>query len=104
MSIVALDRWAKERERHRQKRNWCEWGDEQFRFKSMASITPHPQRGFTRKREAEAQARREAIERQELIITIVGIIVLLIFTFVEPWRISTTWNGLISEIGLGDTC
>ena len=34
------------------------------------------------KREAEAQARREAIERQELIITIVGIIVLLVFTFV----------------------
>ena len=34
------------------------------------------------KREAEAQARRDAIQRQELMITIVGIIVLLIFTFV----------------------
>ena len=34
------------------------------------------------KREAEAQARRDAIERQELAITIIGIIVLLIFTFV----------------------
>jgi hypothetical protein len=30
----------------------------------------------------EARLRREAIERQELIITIVGILVLLIFTFV----------------------
>tara|TARA_Y100000114_G_C11590184_1_gene245399 strand:+ start:79 stop:477 length:399 start_codon:yes stop_codon:yes gene_type:complete len=34
------------------------------------------------KREAEAQARRDAIAQQELIITIVGIVVLLIFTFV----------------------
>ena len=34
------------------------------------------------KREAEAQARRDAIQQQELMITIVGIVVLLIFTFV----------------------
>ena len=34
------------------------------------------------KREAEAQARREAIQRQEIAITVVGIGVLLIFTFV----------------------
>ena len=34
------------------------------------------------KREAEAAARREAIERQEWAITIVGILVLLIFSFV----------------------
>ena len=34
------------------------------------------------KREAEAQARRDAIAQQELMITIVGIVVLLIFTFV----------------------
>jgi len=34
------------------------------------------------KREAEAQARREAIQRQEIAITVVGIVVLLIFTFV----------------------
>jgi len=34
------------------------------------------------KREAEAQARRDAIQRQEIAITVVGIVVLLIFTFV----------------------
>jgi len=34
------------------------------------------------KREAEAQARRDAIQRQELMITIVGIIVLLLFSAV----------------------
>ncbi len=34
------------------------------------------------KREAEAQARREAIERQELAVTIAGIVVLLTFAFV----------------------
>ena len=34
------------------------------------------------KREAEAQARREAIQRQEIAITVAGIVVLLIFTFV----------------------
>ena len=34
------------------------------------------------KREAEAQARRDAIQRQEMMITVVGIVVLLIFTFV----------------------
>ncbi len=32
------------------------------------------------KREAEAQARREAIERQELAITVAGIVVLLMFS------------------------
>jgi hypothetical protein len=34
------------------------------------------------KREAEAQARRDQIAQQELMITIAGIVVLLIFTFV----------------------
>ena len=34
------------------------------------------------KREAEAQARREAIERQEMMITIAGIVVLLLFSAV----------------------
>ena len=34
------------------------------------------------KREAEAQTRRDQIAQQELMITIVGIVVLLIFTFV----------------------
>ena len=34
------------------------------------------------KREAEARARREAIERQELAITIAGIVVLLLFSAV----------------------
>jgi hypothetical protein len=34
------------------------------------------------KREAEAQARRDAIERQEMMITIVGIVVLLVFSAV----------------------
>ena len=34
------------------------------------------------KREAEAQMRRDAIQRQEIIITVVGIGVLLVFTFV----------------------
>ena len=34
------------------------------------------------KREAEAQARREAIERQELAVTIAGIVVLLLFSVV----------------------
>ena len=33
------------------------------------------------KREAEAQARRDAIQRQEIAITVAGIVVLLIFTF-----------------------
>ena len=33
-------------------------------------------------REAEAQARRDQIAQQELMITIAGIVVLLIFTFV----------------------
>ena len=32
--------------------------------------------------EAEAQARRDAIQQQELMVTIVGIAVLLIFTFI----------------------
>ncbi len=34
------------------------------------------------KRDAEAQARRDAIQRQEIAITVAGIVVLLIFTFV----------------------
>ena len=46
------------------------------------------------KREAEAQARRDAIQRQEFMITIVGIMVLLIMTFVGATRlIFITWAG-----------
>ena len=46
------------------------------------------------KREAEAQARRDAIQRQELMITIVGIMVLLTYDVYRSHRlIFITWVG-----------
>ena len=45
------------------------------------------------KREAEALARREAIERQELAITVAGIVVLLLFSAVRLRFICTGWAG-----------
>ena len=48
----------------------------------MASVAPHKKRSIAGKTRNEARLRREAIERQELMITIAGIFVLLLFSAV----------------------
>tara|TARA_B100001939_G_scaffold347972_1_gene371702 strand:+ start:6419 stop:6874 length:456 start_codon:yes stop_codon:yes gene_type:complete len=82
VNSVALDRWAKEREAAQAEEELREWVTNNLGLSQWQALLRIRKEVLQEKREAEAQARREAIERQELIITIVGIIVLLIFTFV----------------------
>ena len=82
VNSVALDRWAKEREAAQAEEELREWVTNNLGLSQWHALLKIRKEVLQEKREAEAQARRDAIERQELMITIVGIIVLLIFTFV----------------------
>ena len=82
VNSIALDRWAKEREAAQAEEELREWVTNNLGLSQWHALLRIRKEVLQEKREAEAQARREAIERQELAITIVGIIVLLIFTFV----------------------
>lgn len=82
VNSVALDRWAKEREAAQAEEELREWVTNNLGLSQWHALLRIRKEVLQEKREAEAQARRDAIERQELMITIVGIIVLLIFTFV----------------------
>ena len=82
VNSIALDRWAKEREAAQAEEELREWVTNNLGLSQWHALLRIRKEVLQEKREAEAQARREAIERQELAITIVGIITLLIFTFV----------------------
>ena len=82
VNSVALDRWAKEREAAQAEEELREWVTKNLGLSQWHALLRIRKEVLQEKREAEAQARRDAIQRQELMITIVGIIVLLIFTFV----------------------
>lgn len=82
VNSVALDRWAKEREAAQAEEELREWVTNNLGLSQWHALLRIRKEVLQEKREAEAQARRDAIQRQELMITIVGIIVLLIFTFV----------------------
>lgn len=82
VNAVALDRWAKEREAAQAEEELREWVTNNLGLSQWQALLRIRKEVLQEKREAEAQARREAIQRQEIAITIVGIIVLLIFTFV----------------------
>ena len=58
------------------------WVQINIRFEPMAGFAAHSKRSVAGKARQEAKLRRDAIAQQELMITVVGIIVLLIFTFV----------------------
>ena len=79
---IALDRWAKVRQAAEAEAELQEWITQTYGRSKWLELLKIRKEVLAEKREAEAQARRDAIQRQELMITIVGIIVLLIFTFV----------------------
>lgn len=81
-SSTALDRWAKEIEAAQAEEELREWVTNNLGLSQWHSLLRIRKEVLQEKREAELQARREAIQRQEIAITIVGILVLLIFTFV----------------------
>ena len=79
---IALDRWEKEREAAQAEEELREWVTNNLGLSQWQALLRIRKEVLQEKREAEAQARREAIERQELAITIVGIIILLLFSAV----------------------
>jgi|TARA_R100000353_G_scaffold167900_1_gene130191 uncharacterized DUF497 family protein len=82
VNSIALDRWAKEREAAQAEEELREWVTNNLGLSQWQALLRIRKEVLQEKREAEAQARRDAIQRQELVITIVGILVLLIFTFI----------------------
>jgi len=81
-SQTALDRWTKLRAAADAEEQLKEWITQTYGRSKYLELLKIRREVLAEKREAEAQARRDAIQRQELMITIVGIVVLLIFTFV----------------------
>tara|TARA_R100001460_G_scaffold63917_1_gene104087 strand:+ start:97 stop:552 length:456 start_codon:yes stop_codon:yes gene_type:complete len=81
-NATALDRWAKVRQAAEAEEELKEWITQTYGRSKYLELLKIRREVLAEKREAEAQARRDAIQRQELAITVVGITVLLIFTFV----------------------
>ncbi len=81
-NATAMDRWAKIRQAAEAEEELKEWITQTYGRSKYLELLKIRREVLAEKREAEAQARRDAIAQQELMITIVGIIVLLIFTFV----------------------
>ena len=73
---VALDRWAKVRQAAEAEEELKEWITQTYGRSKYLELLKIRREVLAEKREAEAQARRDAIERQEMMITIVGIVVL----------------------------
>jgi hypothetical protein len=81
-NATALDRWAKIRQAAEAEEELKEWITQTYGRSKYLELLKIRREVLAEKREAEAQARRDAIQRQEVAITVVGIVVLLIFTFV----------------------
>ena len=79
-NATALDRWAKIRQAADAEEELKEWITQTYGRSKYLELLKIRREVLAEKREAEAQARRDAIQRQELVITVVGIVVLLIFT------------------------
>lgn len=81
-SQTALDRWANLRSAAAAEEELKEWITQTYGRSKYLELLKIRREVLAEKREAEAQARRDAIERQEMMITIVGIVVLLTFSAV----------------------
>ena len=81
-NATALDRWAKIRQAAEAEEELKEWITQRYGRSKYLELLKIRREVLAEKREAEAQARRDQIANQELMITIVGIIVLLIMTFI----------------------
>ena len=81
-NATALDRWAKIRQAAEPEEELKEWITQTYGRSKYLELLKIRREVLAEKREAEAQARRDQIAQQELMITIFGIVVLLIFSFV----------------------
>ena len=81
-NATALDRWAKVRAAAEAESELQEWITQTYGRSKWLELLKIRKEVLLEKREAEAQARRDAIQQQEFMVTIVGIFVLLIFTFI----------------------
>ena len=82
VNAIAMERFAKLRQAAEAEEELKKYISETLGPSHWQTILKIRREVLQEKREAEAQARRDAIAQQELLITIVGILVLLIFTFV----------------------
>ena len=80
VSQTALDRWSSLRAAADAEEQLKEWITQTYGRSKYLELLKIRREVLAEKREAEAQARREAIERQEMMITIAGIVVLLMFS------------------------
>jgi len=81
-NATALDRWAKVRAAAEAEEELREWITQSYGRSKWLELLKIRKEVLQEKREAEAEARRDAIERQELMVTLVGIFVLLVMTFI----------------------
>ena len=76
-NATALDRWAKVRQAAEAESELQEWITQTYGRSKWLELLRIRKEVLQEKREAEAQARREAIERQELAVTLAGIFFLI---------------------------
>jgi len=76
-NATALDRWAKVRQAAEAEAELQEWITQTYGRSKWLELLKIRKEVLAEKREAEAQARRDAIERQELAVTLAGIFFLL---------------------------
>tara|TARA_R110002012_G_scaffold269368_2_gene453476 strand:- start:68 stop:523 length:456 start_codon:yes stop_codon:yes gene_type:complete len=76
-NATALDRWAKVRQAAEAEAELQEWITQTYGRSKWLELLRIRKEVLAEKREAEAQARRDAIERQELAVTLAGIFFLL---------------------------
>jgi|TARA_R100001463_G_scaffold5943_3_gene19932 hypothetical protein len=76
-NATALDRWAKLRQAADAEEELKEWITQTYGRSKYLELLKIRREVLAEKREAEAQARREAMDRQELYITLAGIFFLL---------------------------
>ena len=77
VNATALDRWAKVRQAAEAESELQEWITQTYGRSKWLELLRIRKEVLQEKREAEAQARREAMERQELAITLAGIFFLV---------------------------
>ena len=82
VNAIAMERFAKLRQAAEAEEELKKYISETLGPSHWQTLLKIRREVLQEKREAEAQARRDQIAQQELMITIAGIVVLLIFTFV----------------------
>ena len=82
VNAIAMERFAKLRQAAEAEEELKKFICEQLGPSHWQTLLKLRREVLAEKREAEAQARRDQIAQQELMITVAGILVLLIFTFV----------------------